>query len=183
MTTPLNFSIWLSPCMEYMRASVDTYNNSLCLDHVCSCYWHSMYTVVYTDHDTHFSISMQIYRLLLDHIFLLIHGHSLHAGVLRASFRISSKHLWYSTVNILLLTSKIVVCINPIPLYFLTLICNLVPVITRAISVVADGVVLGLTLWKTVYIFKVYEETRETTKLTTTLAYNGMEVILVIIQS
>lgn len=47
-------------------------------------------------------------------------------------------------------------------------------VIIRAISVAADGVVLGLTLWKTVYIFKEKKNVRDSSKLTTILAYNGM---------
>ena len=48
-----------------------------------------------------------------------------------------------------------------------------VGVTTRAISVAADIAVLGFTLWKTFYIFKIDEETRETMKFTTTLAYTG----------
>ncbi|KAK7688703.1 hypothetical protein QCA50_008241 [Cerrena zonata] len=46
-------------------------------------------------------------------------------------------------------------------------------VITRAISVVADAVVLGLTLWKTIYIFREKAELRAHSKLTTRLAYGG----------
>ena len=45
--------------------------------------------------------------------------------------------------------------------------------ITRAISVLADAVVLGITLWKVYYIFRVDKEARATTTITTTLAYNG----------
>ncbi|KAK7693029.1 hypothetical protein QCA50_002594 [Cerrena zonata] len=48
-----------------------------------------------------------------------------------------------------------------------------VPVITRAISVAADAVVLGLTLWKTIYILREDGEVRATSKLTTTLVYGG----------
>lgn len=48
-----------------------------------------------------------------------------------------------------------------------------VGVITRAISVTADAMVLGLTLWKTIYIFKEKAEVRASSKLTTTLAYGG----------
>ena len=46
----------------------------------------------------------------------------------------------------------------------------LVPVITRAVSVAADAAVLGITLWKSFYIFRV-EQGRD--NLTATLAYNG----------
>ncbi|KAK7688710.1 hypothetical protein QCA50_008248 [Cerrena zonata] len=46
-------------------------------------------------------------------------------------------------------------------------------VITRAISVTADAVVLGLTLWKTIYIFREGAEVRVGSKLTTRLAYGG----------
>ncbi|KAK7693026.1 hypothetical protein QCA50_002591 [Cerrena zonata] len=46
-------------------------------------------------------------------------------------------------------------------------------VITRTISVTADAVVLGLTLWKTIYIFREREEVRAGSKLTTRLAYGG----------
>lgn len=38
---------------------------------------------------------------------------------------------------------------------------------------IADAVVLGVTLWKTFYIFKMDEENRASSKITTTLAYNG----------
>ena len=48
-----------------------------------------------------------------------------------------------------------------------------VGVITRAVSVANDAVVLGITLWKTIYIFRMDQEARHNTKLTTTLAYNG----------
>ena len=51
---------------------------------------------------------------------------------------------------------------------------NPVGVITRAVAVTADAIVLGLTLWKTLFIFLVEKEARAATKLTTTLAYNGM---------
>ena len=50
---------------------------------------------------------------------------------------------------------------------------GIVGVITRAISVSADATILGLTLWKTVYIFKVDPEVRENSRLTTTLARTG----------
>ena len=53
-------------------------------------------------------------------------------------------------------------------------VINPVGVITRAIAVIADAIVLGLTLWKTLFIFRVEKEARAATKLTTTLAYNGM---------
>ena len=49
----------------------------------------------------------------------------------------------------------------------------LVPMMTRAISVLADAVVLGITLWKVYYIFRVDKDARAATKITTTLAYNG----------
>lgn len=55
-----------------------------------------------------------------------------------------------------------------------------VPVITRAISVIADALVLGITLWKTFYIFRVDQATRAATKVTTTLAYNGNCLLLLI---
>ena len=57
---------------------------------------------------------------------------------------------------------------------------NLVGVITRAVAVIADAIVLGLTLWKTLFIFRVEKEARAATKLTTTLAYNGMIYLFVI---
>ena len=38
---------------------------------------------------------------------------------------------------------------------------------------IADAFVLGVTLWKTFYIFRVDREARADTKITTTLAYNG----------
>ncbi|KAK7688683.1 hypothetical protein QCA50_008221 [Cerrena zonata] len=41
------------------------------------------------------------------------------------------------------------------------------------ISVAADAAVLGFTLWKTVYIIKMDKAVRVSSKLTTTLAYNG----------
>ena len=46
-------------------------------------------------------------------------------------------------------------------------------VITRAISVAADTTILGVTLWKTFYIFRMDKNARGATKLTKTLAYNG----------
>ena len=51
---------------------------------------------------------------------------------------------------------------------------NLVGVITRAVAVIADAIVLVLTLWKMLFIFWVEKEARAATKLTTMLAYNGM---------
>ena len=57
---------------------------------------------------------------------------------------------------------------------------NPVGVITRAIAVIADAIVLGLTLWKTLFIFRVEKEARAATKLTTTLAYNGTIYLFVI---
>ena len=38
---------------------------------------------------------------------------------------------------------------------------------------VNDAVVLGITLRKTFYIFRMDKEERASTKITTTLAYNG----------
>ena len=46
-------------------------------------------------------------------------------------------------------------------------------VITRAISVAADTTILGITLWKTFYIFRMDKDARGATRLTKTLAYNG----------
>lgn len=43
----------------------------------------------------------------------------------------------------------------------------------RSISVAKEAVVLGLTLWRTFYIFKLDREARAGNKLTTTLAQNG----------
>lgn len=37
----------------------------------------------------------------------------------------------------------------------------------------ADAVVLGLTLWKTIYIFREKAEVRSSSKLTARLAYGG----------
>ncbi|KAK7688733.1 hypothetical protein QCA50_008272 [Cerrena zonata] len=51
--------------------------------------------------------------------------------------------------------------------------CINIGVITRAISVATDAVVLGLTLWKTIYIFREKAEVRASSKLTTRLAYGG----------
>lgn len=50
---------------------------------------------------------------------------------------------------------------------------NVVGIITRVISVAADATVLGFTLWKTFYVFKMNKQTRNTAKITYTLAYNG----------
>ena len=57
---------------------------------------------------------------------------------------------------------------------------NPVPIITRAISVFAT-VVLGITLWKVYYIFRVDKETRATTRITTILAYNGIVLYIPIL--
>ena len=46
-------------------------------------------------------------------------------------------------------------------------------VVARVISVAADALVLGITLWKTFYIFQIDKELRPATKLATALAYNG----------
>lgn len=55
----------------------------------------------------------------------------------------------------------------------------LVGVITRAIAIAADLAVLGLILWRTVHIFKADEQVRANNKLTTTIAYSGMNSHLV----
>lgn len=46
-------------------------------------------------------------------------------------------------------------------------------IIARVIAVVADVTVLGFTLQRTIYIFKVDEEIRANNQITTILAYNG----------
>ena len=44
---------------------------------------------------------------------------------------------------------------------------------------VANGVVLGITIWKTYYIFKVDKEARAGYNVTKTLAYNGdVDIVL-----
>ena len=57
-------------------------------------------------------------------------------------------------------------------LYTLTTI--LVGVITRVIAMAADAVVLGITLWKTLYLFRVNADARPANNLAKTLAYNGI---------
>lgn len=57
----------------------------------------------------------------------------------------------------------------------------IVGVITRSISMAADAVVLGLTLWKTIYIFREDAEVRANSKLTTTLAHGGNAVYMLIV--
>lgn len=57
---------------------------------------------------------------------------------------------------------------------------NLVGVITRAISVAADASVLGITLWKTFYVFGLNNEARAAAKITSILAYNGNPVLWLI---
>lgn len=52
-----------------------------------------------------------------------------------------------------------------------------VGVITRAISVAADAMVLGLTLWETHYIFKTSKETRASHPLIAVLTYNSNTII------
>ena len=47
------------------------------------------------------------------------------------------------------------------------------PLISRAIAVLADAVVLGFTLWRTIHIFRAGKDVRAYGKLTATLAYNG----------
>lgn len=54
-------------------------------------------------------------------------------------------------------------------------------VITRAISVAADAVVLGLTLWKTIHIFREDAEARANSKITTTLAYGGKAIYILVL--
>ena len=49
----------------------------------------------------------------------------------------------------------------------------LVPMITRAISLVSDVVVLGITIWKTFYIFRMYKEETVSSNVAATLVYNG----------
>ncbi|KAK7688790.1 hypothetical protein QCA50_008330 [Cerrena zonata] len=49
----------------------------------------------------------------------------------------------------------------------------IVGVITRAIYVAANAAVLVLTLWKTLYIFKMDQEVRANSKLTSALLLNG----------
>ena len=49
----------------------------------------------------------------------------------------------------------------------------LVGVITRAISMISDATVLGITVWKTFYLFRMDTEVRENKNLTATLVYNG----------
>ena len=56
-----------------------------------------------------------------------------------------------------------------------------VGVIARSVSVVADAVILAITLRKTFYILNIDGEARAATKLTTTLAYNGNTTFLVIL--
>ena len=76
----------------------------------------------------------------------------------------------------------IAVCVYPLtPVSISThtgYIIIIVGVITRAVSVTTDAVVLGITLWKTFYIFRIDREARSTTKLTTALAYNGTTQLL-----
>ena len=50
---------------------------------------------------------------------------------------------------------------------------NLVGVATRAVSVVTDTVVLGVTFWNTFYILRMDNTVRSTANLTEKLAYNG----------
>ena len=50
---------------------------------------------------------------------------------------------------------------------------NLVGVATRAVSVVTDAVVLGVTFWNTFYILRMDNTVRSTANLTEKLAYNG----------
>ena len=56
-----------------------------------------------------------------------------------------------------------------------------VGVITRAVSVAADAIVLALTVWKTFYIFQEHKEARAATRITTTLAYNGSFLVLILL--
>ena len=58
-----------------------------------------------------------------------------------------------------------------------------VGVIARAISMVADCIVLAITLRQTFYIFKEDKEAKENTNITTTLAYSGnVDILLPLIR-
>ena len=48
-----------------------------------------------------------------------------------------------------------------------------VQVTTRVISITADALVFGLTLWRTIYIFKLDTNIRGNYKITEALVYNG----------
>ena len=54
----------------------------------------------------------------------------------------------------------------------------LVGVITRAVSVAADAAVLAVTLQKTFHIFKMDGDVRSSSKVMSTLAYNGKPFVL-----
>lgn len=55
-----------------------------------------------------------------------------------------------------------------------------VPIIERSISLVANIVILGLNLWKTVYIFKADREIKALAMTTTKVAYHGNLRLLLI---
>ena len=47
-------------------------------------------------------------------------------------------------------------------------------VITRAVAVASDAVVLGLTIWKNMHVLREYRGVRETASLTIKLIQTGM---------
>lgn len=94
---------------------------------------------------------------------------SIHLVSSRSSNK-STTHVWYSSL-----------CLSTYSCFHIYSYCYIiiiVGVITRAVSVTTDAVVLGITLWKTFYIFQIDREARSTTKLTTALAYNGNTQLL-----
>lgn len=48
-----------------------------------------------------------------------------------------------------------------------------VQVTTRVVSITADALVFGLTLWRTIYVFKLDTHIRGNYKITEALVYNG----------
>lgn len=58
-------------------------------------------------------------------------------------------------------------------IYTYCLYIKIVAVITRAISTTADAVILGLTLWRTFYIFRETREDRANHTLITLLTYHS----------
>ncbi|KAK7690786.1 hypothetical protein QCA50_005886 [Cerrena zonata] len=72
-----------------------------------------------------------------------------------------------------LTSDEAIVLISQLHIQNVIVTIALMGVIIRTVFVAADALVLGLTLWKTIYIFKEDAQVRANSKLTTTLAYGG----------
>ena len=166
-----SFSIWLCPCMGCLWPPVVTYIHSICSEHVYPC-------------DEYCKLrDPQTFMTL---ILLAVWEHSpidsrLCSGAIRPFGRMSSL-LWLQSISIVsiycykhTITNIMFSCLcMPFPSHMCTDdMLLLVGVITRAVSVAADAAVLVVTLQKTFHIFKMDGDVRSSSKVMSTLAYNG----------